>query len=452
VSNARVGRSFSRASRRATLSALVILGSLSAGASAAAGESAEREDFETVPDRSPAQLLPPAMVAGTNFHIADPVHGDGLMNRFVIESRFGKFDAYGRAALAVRIHEVAALTELSKVSPVELVAGGVEHGVESQVRTATGVVTHPIATITGIPKGVVHLFSGYQAKGEEAVSEAGRLASSGGGDGRSGGSGARSALDKGTSAAQGYAEQYLGITGAERAWYKRLGVDPYTNNTVLRDAIRKDAKIEAAAGFGVKFLGIPQIPGIGLTQQAVDAIYNEDPAVLRKRTREALAGYGLSPAEIESFMNGPLLSPTRQVLLLSLVKQLDGVAGRVELFRHSIGLTSDEEFQVYLRSVGLLVEAHRSRPVASVVPGVRLPAALRADGGLVVCGAFEAVYWTDGVADAEEALRKALPALPPGMPREVWIAGTISDRARAVLERRGWQLHEVPDTSAPARS
>jgi hypothetical protein len=169
--------------------------------------------------------------------------------------------------------------------------------------------------------------------------------------------------------------------------------------------------------------------------------------VLRKRTREALAGYGLTPVEIEGFMNAPLLSPTRQVLLLSLVEQLAGVAGRGELFRHSIGLTSDDEFQVYLRSVGLLVQAHTSRPLAAVVAGVRLPAAVRADQGLVVCGAFDAVYWTEDVANAEKELRKALPPRPGGAAREVWIAGTLSDRARAVLRERGWELHQVPDTS-----
>src|ERR1700683_4181451 len=132
------------------------------------GTSAAGTDgFESVPDRSPADLLPAAMVSGTNFHVVDPVHGDGLMNLFVVDSRFGKFEAYGRLALAKRLGEVAALTELAKLSGVELVAGGVEHGVESEVKTAIRVVKNPIGTVAGIPKGIAHLFHGYSAQGHE---------------------------------------------------------------------------------------------------------------------------------------------------------------------------------------------------------------------------------------------------------------------------------------------
>lgn len=407
--------------------------------------------FDTVPDRPAGEVLPPAMVAGTDFHVADPVPGDGLMNRFVLDSRFGQFDAYGRAALAVRIREVAALTELNRTSDVQIAAGGVVQGVESQVKTATGVVTHPVKTVTGIPKGVAHLFGGYKARGQEAMAEAKTEAATlredaSGRPGSADDAGAvRSTAAKGTTAARNYAEHYLGITAAERDYYRKLGVDPYTDNQVLRDAIRRDAKISAAAGFGMKFVGVPGIPGIGLTQRAVDAIYNEDPAVIRERTRRTLAGFGLSPAEIESFMNAPHLSPTRQVLLVTAAQALAGVARRGELLRHSIGLTSEEEVQVYLQSVGLLVKAHAEQPLDSVVAGVRLPTALRADHSVVVCGAFEAVYWTPEVASAEEQLRQALPE--EAAARELRIAGTISARARDALRERGWTLREVSDQS-----
>jgi hypothetical protein len=195
----------------------------------------------------------------------------------------------------------------------------------------------------------------------------------------------------------------------------------------------------------MKFVGVPGIAGIGIAQRAVDAIYTEDPAVIRQRTRKALAGFGLTTREAESFLNAPLLSPTRQVSLLSAVEALDGVTQRGELLRHAIELTSDEEVQVYLRSVGLLLKAHASQPLASVVPGVRLPAALRADGSLVVCGAFEDVYWTEDVSRLERQLEQALPTAGAGAAHELWITGTLSERARRAGHDRGWDLHEVPD-------
>ncbi len=408
---------------------------------------AVRVGFETVPARPPGELLPAWMVSGPNFHVLDPVHGDGLMDHFVVVSRFGDFDAYGRAALAIRIHEIAALTELSRTSDIQVAAGGAVQGAESEVKTATRVVTHPVQIITGIPRGIAHLFSGYKARGEELAGDARSGAKSLGGGGGSGG--ARSAGNSAVKAARSYAKRYLGITAAERAYYRKLAVDPYTDNKVLRDAIRRDARISAGASFGMKFAGLAAIPGIGIAQRAVNEIYNEDPAVIRQRTRKTLAGLGLRPAEIERFMNAPLLSPTRQVVLLSAVKALHGVDQRGELIRHAIGLKSDEEVQVYLRSVELLVKANERRPVGSVLPGVRLPAARRPDGSLVVCGAFESVYWTRRVARLESQLRSALPKTAPGTERELWIAGTMSRRARRAARELGWVVHEVPE-EAPA--
>jgi hypothetical protein len=405
--------------------------------------SAVGDRYEIVPDRAPGELLPASMVSGPNFHVLDPVRGDGLMDHFVVVSRFGSFDAYGQAALAIRIHEIAALTELSKTSDIQIAAGGAVQGAESEVKTATLVVTHPVQIVTGIPRGIAHLFSGYKARGQELAADAKSSAKS---LGSQNGSGAvRSSGKAAGREAKSYAERYLGITAAERTYYHKLGIDPYTDNKVLRDTIKRDAKIAAGAGFGMKFAGMAAIPGIGIAQRAVDAIYNENPAVIRQRTRKTLAGYGLSPAEIQSFMNAPLLSPTRQVVLLAEAQALQGVAQRGELFRHAIGLTSDVAVQVYLRSVGLLVKANESSPVVSVIPGVMLPAARRADGGLVVCGAFESVYWTERVAHLEKQLRSALPKTPPGAMLEFWIAGTISESARDAGRQLGWVVHQVPE-------
>jgi hypothetical protein len=174
----------------------------------------------------------------------------------------------------------------------------------------------------------------------------------------------------------------------------------------------------------------------------MDAIYNEDPAVLRARQRKTLSALGLTPVEVDHWQNNLVLSPTRQTLLLEAAQALDGVAGRAELFRHAMGLTSETEAQVYLRSVGLLVVAHRQQPVESVLPGVRLPAARLAGGGIIVCGAFEAIYWTSDVAVGEREVRESLPAINGQEAREIWLEGTVSERAQREFAQRGWQVHE----------
>ncbi len=68
------------------------------------------DDFEFPPDQAPAALLPASMVAGTNYQVVDPVRSDGLMRTYVLDSKFGRFEAYGRSALLIRTREIAALT------------------------------------------------------------------------------------------------------------------------------------------------------------------------------------------------------------------------------------------------------------------------------------------------------------------------------------------------------
>jgi hypothetical protein len=403
------------------------------------------DEFEVPPDLSPAELLPASMASGTNYHVVDPVRSDGLMRHYVIDSKFGEYEAYGRIALAYRIHEVAALTELAKTTTVEVAAGGVGRGVKSQVDTAVSVVEHPIKTVTGIPKGIAHLFHGYADEAKETTASAKKST-----DSDSGGDSTSTATVKSEKAVKNYANRYLGLTAAERHWYEKLAVDPYTNNATLRKAIHKVAKVDAAAGFGMHFVGIPSIPGIGDIHQVVQAIYKEDPATIRARNKVTLAGYGLDESEISRWQNSLVFSPTRQILFMKAAASLDGVEGRGELFRHAMGLESDVEAQIYLQSMGLLVLAHQKQPITAILPGLRLPAGRRADGQIVVSGAFESVYWTAGVARGEQQIRETLGQSAAGA-RELWLEGSLSERAQAELHDRGWKIQEI-SPAEPAKT
>ena len=388
-------------------------------------------DFETPPEQPAAASLSAELASGPNFHVSEPVAADGLMHHYVIDSRFGAFPAYGQEALKIRVREVAALTEISKTTDVDVIAKTVSQRVKNDAKTLTQAATNPVKTVVGIPKGIGHLFSGYKAQANELSERAKKQ------EGAKGGS--NIAHDAKVNATR-YADRYLGVSAAERRYYQQLGVDPYTNNAVLRKAVHHLAQVASATNLGMHFVGVPGVPYLGDVRRAMDAIYTEDPAVLRARQRKVLAGYGLNPTEINRFENTLLLSPTRQRLLEEVAKSLDGVAGRDELFRHAMSLTSEEEVQVFLQSAGLLTRVHARRPVARILAGLRLPTAQFSDGGIVVVGSFDAVYWTADVEGYESALHAALSPVPNGL--EVWVSGSLSPLARSELTNRGWKVHD----------
>ncbi|HEX3395611.1 MAG TPA: hypothetical protein VHS76_02850 [Steroidobacteraceae bacterium] len=398
-------------------------------------------DFELPADEPASASLPVDLASGPNFHVHEPVESDGLMHHYVIDGRFGVFPAYGRDALRIRVREMAALTQIAKSSDVDVVAKTVEGRVQSDVKTLSQVTTHPVSTVVGIPKGIGHLFHGYRAQAGELIDDQ---------KSHDGSKGPSHIAATARSDATRYADRYLGVSAAERRYYQQLGVDPYTNNQTLRKAVGHLAKISAATNLGLHFAGVPGLPYLGDVRRAMDAIYNEDPAVLRARQRRTLAGYGLRPEEIKRFENTLLLSPTRQALLEEEAKSLDGVAGRDELFRHAMSVTSEEEVQVFLQSVRLLAALHKQHPIAKILAGLRLPAAQTSDGHIMVIGAFDAVYWTEDVAGYEAALHAALPPASTGL--QLWLSGSISSRARSELTSRGWDVHDGAQEETLVRS
>lgn len=406
---------------------------------AAASRAFAAQTFEIPADETPGASLSAAQISGPSFHIEDPVHSDGLMHRYVIASRFGVFDAYGIDALNTRLREIGALTTLENTSDGQVVVESAIRGLREQVQSSVRVVTHPVGTVLAIPTGIRHLLGGYRAEAQEVTTGVTHTLTQDGASRPAGTQGP--ALQRvgtaATHAARDQAERYVGLSAAERRWYAKLGVDPYTDNVVLRRAVSRMAEIDAASSFGMRFAPVG-IPYAGEVQRALNAIDREDPAVLRKRRQEALSQAGLTAAEITRFEHTPLLTPTRQTVLVNAVNQLKGVDGRAELLRHAMTVQSEVETEVFLQSTLLLLRYQEHHPVTRILPGLRIPAAELPDGRIAVFGAFDAVQWTKDVAGYERALRDALPS---GVGREVWVTGAVSPRARAELEKRGWVVH-----------
>jgi hypothetical protein len=391
-------------------------------------------DFEVPPAEPAAASLPAELLSGRHFTVGEPVRADGLMHHYELQSRFGDYAAYGQDALKVRAHEIEALAEMSKNNDVNIVVKAAVRQVQNQADTVRQLATHPVKTVTGIPRGVAHLFGGYKAQAGEVVDG---LKTS---DHDSRGSTASHVTQSARSNTAKYADRYLGVSAAERRFYQKLGVDPYTDNEVLRKAVKRAAKVDAATTLGLHFVAVPGLPYLGDVQRAMDDIYREDPAVLRARRKKELLGYGLTSQELTHFDNTLLLSPTRQGVLEEVAKSLKGVAGRDELFRHAMEVDSVEEVQVFVQSARLLAFLHARRPVARILAGLRLPAAAFGDGKIIVFGAFDGVSWTEEVAGYEAALHAALPG--SRAPLELWLTGTISPLAREQLTRLGWEVHD----------
>lgn len=407
---------------------------------AAVHASPAEEDYETPPEIVASEALASELATGTDHRVGDPVHNDGLMNHYSLQSRFGNFEVAGRTMLEIRIREIGALAELERVSKSEVFLKAIASSAIAPVETVADVVQQPIATITGIPRGVANLFKTYKVKARDATGDVRREAAEIREPNAAGGDGAAAKR------VQSYAAKHLGVSQAERRWYAKLGVDPYTTNTELRAGVRKVAKVDATARFGVRYAGVPGLAGIGAVRKGIDAIWEEDTVLIRERNRSFLASIGGDREEVARFENNLWLSPTHQVAILAMVRALDGVEGRGELIRRAIEVDSEDEALALIDSIGLLVGLHEKTPLAGIQGGVRLPVARTADGRLVVCAGFESVHWTENVAAGarEIAARYRDEEVSE---RQVWLAGAGSARVRAELQTLGWKLFDRTDVA-----
>ena len=139
-----------------------------------AGAAAWAVDFEIPPAEPASASLSADMVSGPNFHVVEPVVADGLMHHYVIDSHFGTFTAYGQVALKIRLREVAALTQIAKTTDIDVITKSVSRRVETDAKTLGQAVTHPVGMVTGIPRGIGHLFGGYKAQAKELTEKIGR--------------------------------------------------------------------------------------------------------------------------------------------------------------------------------------------------------------------------------------------------------------------------------------
>jgi hypothetical protein len=386
-------------------------------------------------------VLPPPEQSGALFRVIDPVTTDGLMPHYLLETTFGPMHAYSHAELVDRLREIQALEVATSTSDWDVVADTTKRRVEGTFKTVADAARDPIGLVQGLPRGVINLFRGTAAQARELGREAQKATDRSASKSPSSTAAPQRTEQRAEHAAARYADHYLGLSADERAWYQRLGVDPYNDNEALRRVVHHLAQVEAATSLGLRLASLPSVPYAGDLQHVMDAVYREDPAILRERRRQTLIGYGVTPDEVDRFESTLALSPTRQLRLVTATALLEGVAGRDVFFRQSAQLASADEAEIYVASVEHLSRVHARRPLSQIIASLRMPGALYADGsGAVVVAAVEGVYWTALVDTAERALTAGLPAASPHP--ELWVTGFVSDEARSQLTHRGWIIRD----------
>src|SRR5262245_4478804 len=142
-----------RRSRRRALFVHLVMFSVLVGLSGAGGGVAAAQPYEAPEDRRVADVLPPELATGPAYKVKDPVATDGYMYRFIVESQYGAFDVVGTGALRKLVREIQAIGALHEVQNSEAFTKAVADSAGGSFRFAKNLITNPVDTISGVPKG-----------------------------------------------------------------------------------------------------------------------------------------------------------------------------------------------------------------------------------------------------------------------------------------------------------
>lgn len=448
-------RSLTLISNRAPLRAVLLL-AFAASMPVPAQDSPVAEAFETEPVLAAADLVAPGLLAGPGYRVEPRVPVVGFMARFTLITEGDPLVADSIELLEERAIEMAALDALEKVGHGEAFLRALGDSATRRAGAVARVIRSPVASVAGLPAGVLRYFQKEAAKWGGRLSRHGdRIAHGARNDGdpeavdgpMTGGRAHRPPRpDRPWYASAGrevvrQAEDAVSHGSARRALARHLGIDPYTatRNPALNERLDRLAWSAAAGQFGVDqllgFLPAGTREAFGQGERVNELVWSMDPEDLRARNREVLERWCGDGFQLRRFIRHRAFLASVQTRLVDALDALAPRSGCEHLLDLALAADHDVEARFMANALrlagGYLGEGGRGAQIDTVGAGLTL--ATR-DGRLVLPLPIDFLSWTETAAGFFEQ-----PALSTG-PRLLLLTGTLSDRALRELTRRGWEV------------
>jgi hypothetical protein len=422
--------------RRISPALVAHLLALSLLATAGQATAQSKGGYETVSTLPGVELAPAALLKGPLHKVAEPVALDGFFGRFVIESNFGRFTVVGESMLAVRVSELPAIEALQKVNRSAAFQDSLAKSAAAPVKFVAGAVDDPGKAVESVGKGIGSVLGRvvYAAKsGAQSVADAASDSVS------SAPKAATQAAPSGEPAPPSFTGDPFGYNKARREWAKKLNIDPYTSNPVLRPLLNDAASASFAGSFAIDTaLGAVAAPlnlAVEFDTTVRDAVWNQPAIDLQQQNQAKLAGMGVNDRTVRDFLRNTWFTPTLATALTSALAGLGKVDGVQSVIEVASQLRGETRARFLVNSVRMLVRYHeQSARFKAIRMSNLVPVGITADGMPVAAAAIDYAWW-DATA-AEFAQRK-----DPGAKASVLLlAGKASGRARQELEKAGFTL------------
>jgi hypothetical protein len=394
------------------------------------------EGDEGPPRLRAADVLPASQLKGPHHAVADAVTTPAFFHQFTLTSAYGTFTAEGRSEVPVRASEIEALASLDEVSKTEVFLSAAGQSVLNVGKGAASVVTDPAGTAKGFGAGVKRFGVNLGRRTQRAVEGDGNADEAPEG-------GAKQQDDaKNDSAVQSGMKGALGVTGAMRRWAKKLNVDPYTTNPVLRKALEDIGKVDTAGSIATKVV-LPVPAAVGMTATVGDLVWGKDPEEVRKINEQRLRELGVSDPIARQLFTSSVFTLTAQTRLVAAL-HATRAKGSADYVESAVAAKTAREALFFVESAELLRAWHARSPVTAVLTDSRALVALTSGKRAVVLLPLDWLRWTVKSADVlrEIGSRASHELGASGM--DLVLTGKATERMTRTLGQLGYTLVPAP--------
>jgi hypothetical protein len=378
--------------------------------------------YETQMNKPVKEAIAPAIAAGPDFKVNDPVVADGYMYRFAVTSTYGPFEVTGTGALRKLEQEIWAIGQLKNITRSEAFGKALVTQAGKPLVFAKDVVTKPVDTLSGIPKGVGRLFGNI----------------------------ATSVTTPRKPSQESRTKEALQVGSFKRDYAARFGVDPYSSNAVLQEELDK---IGNAAAFGMWTTSAAMMPisgpaGSVITATSLGKSFNnilatEPPSRIRNINEEKLKQMGIPDELAKRYLDQPVYTPRQNLLLVDSLSRLGAVTGRDAYLNASLVAADETEANFVVTTAQILRGYHETQgPIRGITVVGPLAVAQTKAGTAVIPFALDYGVWTANADRLSPELKSGYHAPGFNMRFEFWVTGTLSAKARQELERRGFTVVE----------
>ncbi len=351
---------------------------------------ASRSQGEVSPVFRADQVIPPELVRGSNYRIAERVPVEEYAYVFTIESDFGDIMAQGRDMLDLRLRELKSIESAREFSRDPHVVNGVLDPLKDTGKGFVLIVTEPLASLKRAPRGFSRMVSQY-------VDPADRRAG----------------------------------TPQRRKLATELDCDPETTNPVLKKLLDEMA-MEQFGGSLITRAAMSFVPGLSLlrtTAEIKDTIANSPPSVINEGIDKELAAAGVEKSIRSRFHKSAAFTTMQRLQLMELFTALNSAGDAAALIEGAAEARNQAEALGAIREGKMLVDIHKRKPIVRL-EFVGMPLAVLGDQTRVIVCPYDYITNTQELAEGVSAYRAKNPNV-----KTVFVSSDrVSKAARKTIE------------------